>query len=128
MKETALKYIAYCGLYCPKCYKMKISASADSLLCELKAAKEKGAKYLTEKPEINEILNSLISLRCKKFCRQGGGKSKVCAIKKCRDLHGVVGCWKCAEFSKCGKLKPQFFKNNRKIKKIGLRKYVLTYK
>lgn len=123
-----LRFIAYCGLYCPKCYKMKIAASAKQLLDELGSAQNKGAKFLHESPDIKPILEKLITLECKKFCREGGGKSTVCSIKACCVEHKIIGCWECLDFDSCKKLKPQFISNNNKIRKFGIEKYIKQYK
>lgn len=128
MATTKLKLIAYCGLYCPKCYKMKIAASAKQLSAELKSAEEKGAKFLQESSEIEKVLNKLISLECKKFCREGGGKSSTCPIKICCAEHKIQGCWECLNFDSCKMLKSQFVNNNRKIKELGIDKYIKQYK
>ena len=120
--------ITYCGLYCPKCYKMKIASAAKQLLAELESAKDKGAKYLKETPELKPILKKLISLKCKKYCRDGGGKSKICPIKSCCKENKVEGCWLCPKLDSCKKLKPHFLKNNKKIKGVGLNKYITQYK
>jgi len=128
VSSEKLRCIAYCGLYCPKCYKMKIAASAKQLLDELKSAQDKGAKFLQESPEIEPILEKLIALECKKFCRESGGKSVICPIKACCVEHKINGCWECPDFDSCKKLKPQFLANNRKLKKLSIEDYVKQYK
>jgi len=120
--------IAYCGLYCPRCYKMKISASAKQLFAELKSAQNKGENFLQKLPQLKITLNKLIALECKKFCREGGGKSSTCVIKACCDTHRVAGCWKCPKFYSCKKLKPQFLANNKKLSKLSINKYIKQYK
>lgn len=120
-----LRFIAYCGLYCPKCYKMKIAAPAKQLLCDLETAQKEGAKFLQEVPEIKPVLKKLIALECKKFCREGGKK---CAIKTCCIKHKIIGCWKCPDFDSCKKLKPQFLANNKKLRELSIEKYIEQYK
>jgi hypothetical protein len=123
-----LNEIAYCGLFCPKCYKMKISTSAKQLLTELESAQDKGAKYLQEFPNLKSDLEKLINLECKKFCREGGGKSSICPIKKCCVERGIDGCWECSDIDDCKKLKPQFISNSKKLKKLGVKSYIKQYK
>ena len=122
--KTNLDLVAYCGLYCPKCYKMKVADAANSLNSELKSAQIKGAELLEKYPSLKQILNDLDNLRCTKFCREGGGKSSVCIIKKCCDNHNIEGCWKCADFNNCKILKKQFINNIKKIQKIGVENYI----
>lgn len=123
-----LRFIAYCGLYCPKCWNMKISFSAKKLLNELLSAKAKGATFLQDDPSIKKVLDKLIDLECIKFCREGIKKSETCSIKICCDEHKIIGCWECPDINSCKKLKKQFFNNNCKIKKIGIEKYIKNYK
>lgn len=123
-----LRFIAYCGLYCPKCYKMKIAVLAKQLLYELESAQNKGAKFLQEPPAMKPILEKLIALECKKFCREGGGKSSVCPIKTCCAEHKTIGCWKCPDFDSCKKLKSQFLANNRKLRELSIEEYIEQYK
>ena len=127
-KSDKLRLVAYCGLYCPKCYKMKIAFSAKKLLAELESAQKRGAKFLQENPTIKETLDKLISLECVKYCREDGGKSATCPIKACCDKHNVIGCWECPDFESCKKLKKQFFENNCRLRKVGLEKYIEEYK
>jgi len=131
LKNTVSKIvppsIAYCGLYCPKCYKMKVAAAAEKLLDELQAAQAKGAQFLKEFPQIEADLKKLVASKCKKFCRQGGGKSATCPIKLCCNQHQVAGCWQCPELKSCLKLKPQFLLNCQKINCLGLKKYIQQY-
>ena len=127
-KSDKLRTVAYCGLYCPKCYKMKIAFSAKQLLFELESAQKKGASFLQDDPSIREILDKLIDLECMKFCREGGGKSATCPIKACCDEHNIIGCWECPDFGSCKTLKKQFFDNNCKLREVGLEKYIKEYK
>ena len=122
--KTNLNLVAYCGLYCPKCYKMKVADAADSLNNELEIAQTKGAKFLENYSSLKQILNDLSDLHCVKFCRKGGGKSSVCVIKKCCDNHDINGCWECIDFNNCKILKKQFIDNITKIKKNGIENYI----
>ncbi|MFH1188980.1 MAG: DUF3795 domain-containing protein [bacterium] len=128
MSSKNLKSIAYCGLYCPKCYKMKIAAAAKQLLVELETAQDKGADFLQKSPDIKPILEKLIALECKKVCREGGGKSTTCPIKACCDEHAIIGCWKCPNLDTCKKLTPQFLENNKKLKELRIEAYIKQYK
>lgn len=128
VSSEKLRFIAYCGLYCPKCYKMKIAASAKQLLMELASAQDKGAKFLQESPEIKPALDKLVALECKKFCREGGGRSATCLIKACCDGHSVIGCWECPDLDSCKKLNPQFLANNKKLRELNIDDYVKQYK
>lgn len=119
-----LRSVAYCGLYCPTCYKMKVASAAKQLLSELESAQAKGAKFLKESPKIKPLLKKLIALECKKFCREGGSKSAICPIKACCLNHKIVGCWECPDFDSCRKLKPQFLANNKKIRKLNIDNYI----
>jgi len=105
-----------------------ITASAKQLLNELLSAQKKGAKYSQESPETRPLLKKLIILECKKFCREDGGKSLDCPVRTCCDQHKIIGCWKCRDLDVCKKLKPQFFINSKKLKKLGMRKYIEQYK
>lgn len=121
--NNANNLVAYCGLYCPKCYKNTIAEAAESLRTELENAKAKGAGFLENISEIEENLNSLIKLRCSKFCREGGGKSS-CKIKICCNNKNIEGCWKCEDFETCPNLKEQFIGNIREIKKLGIDAFI----
>ena len=119
--------VAYCGLYCPECYNMRVGHAAESLIKELGSAQEKGATF-GDYSSLKTTLQELADLQCLKFCREGGGRSANCKIKKCCDSHEISGCWDCPDFEKCNKLKPQFVNNIKKIKKIGINKYIECYK
>jgi hypothetical protein len=77
-----INLVAYCGLYCPKCYKMKVADAAEFLKKELENARNKGAKFLENFPTLEQNLDNLTKLKCAKFCREGGGKTS-CSIKSC---------------------------------------------
>ncbi len=122
-----LRFIAYCGLYCPKCLNMKIALLAKKLLKELISAKDNGATFLQDDPSIKKALDKLIDLECIKFCREGKKKSETCSIKICCDKHKIIGCWECPDFNSCKNLKKEFIDNNYKIKKLGVEKYIKNY-
>ena len=123
-----LRLIAYCGLYCPKCYNIKISGSAKNLLDELLSAQKKGATFLQDDPSIKKILSKLIDLECIKFCREGTKNSVNCSIKICCDEHKILGCWECPDLDSCKKLKKQFYDNCRKLKSLGIEEFIKQYK
>jgi len=115
--------VAYCGIYCPKCYRMRVSWAAKVLTDELLAAKTKGASYLDDAGKsFKESLDKLIALHCNKFCRNGGGET--CKIKKCCLEKEFEGCWECADFKSCKILSEQFIGHCKKIKKIGIDGYI----
>ena len=110
-----INQIGYCGLYCPECYKMKVSGAAKILKKELEMAETKGASFFQRYPKLNTELDNLIELRCTDFCRQGGGKY-LCEIRECCLKKGLKGCWECGDFEVCENLKEQFVENIRKIR------------
>ncbi|MFH0739621.1 MAG: DUF3795 domain-containing protein [bacterium] len=125
--ESKIDLVAYCGLYCPKCYRMKVSGAAEKLLFELESAQNRGAKYLEEDPRLKEKMDKLISLKCHIFCRARQGESP-CAIKNCCLLKNILGCWECDKIEKCEKINPQFLENCQKIKEMGIDKFIEQYK
>lgn len=125
--ESKIDLVAYCGLYCPKCYKMKISEVAENLIFELESAQKRGAKYLQEDPSLKEKINKLVGLECNTFCRNDQGDLS-CVIKNCCCRKGFLGCWECKEKEKCQKLNPYFLENCAKIKEIGIDKFIEQYK
>jgi len=127
MKDDKMNQIAYCGLCCPKCYNMKVGQAAENLQKEIESAEEKGATLGEEYPLLKKALDKLARLQCLKFCREGGGKSATCKIKKCCDDHEISGCWECSDFEKCQNLKPQFVSNIKKIQELGIDKYIEDY-
>jgi hypothetical protein len=68
-------------------------------------------------------LDGLISLRCPKICKEGGGNPE-CLIRKCCIQKGIDGCWKCSDPETCGKLKEQYVHNIRRIKELGFEGYL----
>ena len=68
-------------------------------------------------------LNNLVSLRCTRICKEGGGKS-TCEIRKCCKNNNLNGCWECNGFENCTKLKEQFINNNKKIRALGINGFI----
>ena len=119
MDKKGIMSVAYCGLYCPLCYKMRVAEAAEKLKRELDAAKAKDASFLEDNPGLKPSLDSLVGLRCLKFCREGGGKPN-CRIKKCCEDKKYVGCWECLDYERCDKLKAQFVSNIKQIRESGI--------
>ncbi len=116
MDKKTINLTAYCGLYCPECYKMVVSNSAKSLKDTLENTHICGS---TNNPseQFKKELDNLISLRCPRVCKDGGGNPD-CAIRKCCIEKNIVGCWDCNDFQICEKLTEQFVNNIKKIKEI----------
>ncbi len=127
MEKPDIILIAYCGLNCAECfsYKKTVSEAAKSLRRELRAAKLKaawkGIPFLGEYEPFKKSLDGLAMLRCAKPCRDGGG-NPWCKIRKCCQKKAIVGCWECALFEGCAKLRPEYLKSLKKIKRVGLEK------
>lgn len=129
MKEQDRNLVAYCGLNCAECfgYKMTVSEAAKSLRRELRAAKLKDAwteiPFLGDYAAFKKSLDGLAMLRCPHACRGGGG-NPWCKIRKCCQKKGFTGCWECADWSDCNKLRPEYIKNLKKIKRVGLEGFI----
>jgi len=132
--------VAYCGLYCGDCpgYKGEIADLARDLKKKLREEKfDRAAEWLSEvvKPfkkykDFDEVLGAMVTLRCRRQCRQKGVRTS-CEVRKCCQERNFAGCWECEEFETCDKfdfLKPvhedAYLKNLRKIKKQGLDKFI----
>jgi hypothetical protein len=134
--------IAFCGLCCEDCfsYQGKVADLARDLRKELRGHRfDLTASSLAELPFFKEfgnyekcykVLGAMVKLRCKKYCRNGGG-NPFCAIQKCCEKKNFKGCWECGDFTDCKKM--DFLKNNhgdahiknlRKIKKIGTSEFI----
>ncbi len=113
MIEKDKNLIAYCGLYCPSCYKMVVSEAAESLKHALENTHICGSTNEPSK-RFKDELDNLISLRCPKVCKEGGGNPN-CAIRKCCLGKNIAGCWECKDFEKCENLTEQFVGNIKKI-------------
>lgn len=110
------KLVAYCSLYCPKCYKMTVSEAAAALKKELENPNICGKKLIIPKSFLTK-LDELIALRCTKICKNGGGSGE-CSIKKCCLQKGIDGCRECDTFASCEKLKDQYISNIKSIKEV----------
>lgn len=121
-----IELIGYCWIYCPKCYRMKVSEAAEKLLFELESVQSKGAKYLEETPLLKEGIEKLVAKKCHMFCRARQGESP-CAIKNCCLPKNILGCWECEEMESCEKLNQQFLENCKKIKELGIDKFIEQY-
>lgn len=62
------KLVAYCSLYCPKCYKMTISEAAAKLKKELENPHVCGKIHFLQKSFLTN-LDQIIALRCTKICK-----------------------------------------------------------
>jgi hypothetical protein len=121
------KLVAYCGLYCPKCYRNTVSGAALSLRREMLSASLKDTcgknPSLRESESFRKDMDGLISLKCPKPCKAGGWNPE-CRIRECCVSNGRAGCWECAHFEKCLHLKEQFVRNIREIRKSGIGGFV----
>ncbi len=118
--------VAYCGLYCPKCYKMVVSNAAESLKNALENTHICGS-INDPSSQFKEELNNLVLLRCPKLCKEGGGNPD-CIIRKCCIKKNIPGCWDCNDFQMCKNLSKQFISNIKKITKLGIDDFVLLMK
>lgn len=142
MTKNNKTLIAYCGLYCGDCfnYKGEIADLARDLRKKLRESKFEHAseglsKYFKDFKDYDtcyRVLGSMVRLRCKKACLEGGGNPN-CKIRKCCQKKEIRGCFECEEFETCNKfdfLKPIHkdanLKNLKKIKKNGQDKFITT--
>ncbi len=140
MTKNNKTLIAYCGLYCGDCfnYKGEIADLARDLRKKLRESKfdrasEGLSKYFKDFKDYDtcyRVLGSMVRLRCKKACTNGGGNPN-CKIRKCCQKKEIRGCFECGEFETCTKfdfLKPIHkdanLKNLKKIKKNGQDKFI----
>ena len=110
-----MENIAYCGLYCEECFvhKGKVADLARDLRKELRKHRvDKTAETLSKMRFFGpfkdyhrcyEVLGTLVKLRCKRGCREGGG-NPFCKIRKCAQRKNYEGCWECVSFEECVKL------------------------
>ncbi len=127
--------IAYCGLYCGDCfnYKGEIADLARDLRKKLRETRfdkisqglSRYFKDFKDYEQCYRVLGSMVRLRCKKACLDGGG-NPLCKARTCCRKKDIAGCWECDEFETCSKLdflKPIHgdanLKNLRKLKKEG---------
>jgi hypothetical protein len=122
MKKDEQSLVAYCGLYCPKCYKMVVSEAAKLLEEALENTHICGSVHDPSK-QFKKELKILAGLRCPKLCKAGGGKPD-CKIRVCCLSKNLEGCWECKDFENCKNLKKQFVENLRKIKNRGLSDFI----
>lgn len=106
---------ACCGLYCGDC--IPANQSLFDVARKLKEQLDDGQfdEYAHLKSATNrtfnaygtfrEVLDAILTLRCPKTCFHGGGKSD-CAIRACAHGKGLEGCWQCAGFETCERMKP----------------------
>lgn len=125
MAQENEKLVSYCGLYCPKCYKMVVSSAAELLNDSLKNTHICGS-INDPSDGFKKELEKLVSIRCPRVCKDGGGKPD-CKIRKCCLRKNLVGCWECEDFEECENLKEQFITNIKKIKKLGISGFVKSY-
>lgn len=122
MDKLNKKLVAYCSLYCPKCYKMTISQAAATLKKELENPHVCGKIHFLPESFIPN-LNELVALHCTKICKYGGGNPD-CLIRKCCVEKKIDGCWECVDFETCSELKEQYVRNIKRIKEIGFEGYL----
>jgi len=125
MTEENANLVAYCGLYCPKCYKMVVSDAAEFLKNALENTHICGSKH-DPPTQFKDELNNLVLLRCPKLCKGGGNPN--CIIRKCCIEKNLAGCWDCNDFQTCKNLNEQFINNIKKIKKLGIDGFILMMK
>ena len=140
MARKSSNVIAYCSLNCAVCpsYTAEIADLARDLRKEIRRAKMHEIVEKIPLPgmehfkECYETLGTMMTYRCKKVCREGGGSAK-CPIKVCCKKKGLDGCWECEEFETCVNLKgfepilgDKLRKTLRKIKRIGVDKYLAS--
>ncbi len=104
--------MAYCGLRCDECFSHegRIADLSRDLRKELRKAKfEKKAEGMSQISffksfenynQCYEVLGTMVKLRCKTVCREGGG-NPFCNIRKCCEKKKIEGCWLCDGFEKC---------------------------
>ena len=109
-KENNL--MAYCGLRCNECFSHegRIADLARDLRKELRKARfEKKAEGMSQISffksfenynQCYEVLGTMVKLRCKTVCRDGGG-NPFCKIRKCCEKKNIEGCWLCTGFESC---------------------------
>lgn len=63
-----------------------------------------------EMPTFMNVLDGIIKIQCKATCQEAdgcsnGGETKQCKALKCLKSKNYDGCWQCAEYENCDKLK-----------------------
>ena len=113
--------IAYCGLYCPKCYAMVVSEAAINLKKALENTHICGSKH-DPSNKFKAELNELVNLKCAVFCKykmESNCPIRICCIKK-----GIEGCWECNNTQDCPNLTQQFKENCKRINEIGCANFI----
>lgn len=139
MAKSKTDLIAYCGAYCGDCpaYTQSLANLARDLRKELRRSRcDKAAPALARIPafsafkhyqKFDNILGTMMKMKCKKPCKAGGGSAQ-CQIRKCVKNQNFDGCWQCDDFPKCKTLKllekygdvdKTYLKNLRKLKRLG---------
>jgi hypothetical protein len=134
------RLVAYCGLYCGDCF-MRDGTVADMArdlrkkLREVEFGRVARAlsgflKPLAEYDKCYAALGSMVRLRCRRPCTEGGGNPQ-CRIRLCVRRKGLRGCWECAEFGGCKKLRflaavhgDAHLRNLRRLKRGGIAKFI----
>jgi hypothetical protein len=106
---------ACCGLYCGDCIPANealFDAAGrlrqqlqDSQFAEYARYKSAKNKTFDAYQTFREVLDAILTLRCPTTCFHGGGNPD-CAIRACAHGKGLDGCWQCAGFETCERLKP----------------------
>lgn len=126
MAKVINKKLAFCGLYCPHCYRVKVSTAAKRLKREMEAAADKGAKYFDEVSNIfSDDLNVLIAKECNLYCRDNS--ESACKIKVCCLDKKLNGCWECSNVETCEKLNTQYKGHCKDINENGIDAYIESY-
>lgn len=140
MSEQNTDLIAYCGLYCGDClmHKGEVADLARDLRKKLRETRfDRLAdglsgvfKDLQNYEQCYQVLGTMVRLRCRRACRQGGGPP-ACKMRNCCRRKGIQGCWECQEFETCQKLEilrpvhgEAHLKNLRNIRKRGVQGFV----
>lgn len=104
--------VAFCGLCCAECpsHMGTIADLARDLRKELRRIRfEKTASFLADIPYFKEfgeydacyrVLGRMVTMRCRKRCRGGGGPP-FCKMRTCCARKGIDGCWECDAFETC---------------------------
>lgn len=126
MSKTINQNLAFCGLYCPHCYRVKVSNAAKILKREMEAASKNGARFFDEvSKSFSDDVNVLISKECNLYCRAGDGLT--CKIKLCCLDKKLIGCWECEDFETCEKISDQLKGHCKDINKKGVNAYIESY-